>query len=129
MEKCMLAGLEKASYHKRRSPTVTSAPWPVIQRHSRVMQTPEEGESISTTYAKDHAIVPASNLRGPPQGEIVMRVIQPNSGEQAPQASEVQPPIFRAHAGAHLRSHDPSNPAGDVVRVRTINIIYVQCYV
>lgn len=114
---CMVAGDKTPYHHKRRSPSVTTAPWPVIQRHSRVMQTPEQGESVSTMFGKD-AVNPAA-ARAPPQGEIVMRVIQPNSGEQPPQASELQPPTFiRSHAGAVLRSHDPSNPAGDAVKVR-----------
>ncbi|KAF4523494.1 hypothetical protein B566_EDAN004564 [Ephemera danica] len=102
---------EKTSYHKRRSPQhVTSAPWPVIQRRSRVMQTPEEGEAVSTTFDKDAVL--------PPRGEIVMRVLQPESSE-----NNNQPLARESHPGAFaraptLRSHDPLNPNGDAVAVK-----------
>jgi hypothetical protein len=107
---------DKSSYHKRRSPTasvVTAAPVPVIQRHSRVMQTPGEGEAVSTTF---------NNKDAAPRGEIVMRVLQPESGEHhhSPQARESHPGAVIRSGGATLRSNDPMNPSGDTIKVSHI---------
>ncbi|XP_059480870.1 uncharacterized protein LOC132199844 [Neocloeon triangulifer] len=81
---------KKHNHEKKKATSAT--PGPMLERRSRVMQTPEEGESVS--------------LNGPAPPGVVLRVLQGSSGgQQPPQAHELPPPTFiRRPASGLVRS-------------------------
>lgn len=95
----MFAAVEnkKSSHTNRKSASSSSAggatPGPMLERRSRVMQTPEEGDAVS--LGPSSAAVPPGT---------VLRVLQ----EQPPQAHQLPPPTYvrPRPAGGLVRSLD-----------------------